>query len=78
MENVDNPELSPSKRAAMFHRLIEQGTQDALHEDPGEWVGTLLEDCRAQEIMRLTAPARIARIIYRIRAEFPDLVAEVT
>ena len=78
LENVDNPEISPSRRAAMFHRLIEQGTQDALHEDPGEWLGTLLDNCRAQEIMKLTAPERIARIIHRMRDEFPDLVPEVT
>ena len=76
LKNVDNPKISPSQRAACFHRLIEQGTQDALHGAPGEWQVLSSEDDRAREAMNLTAPERIARGIQRIRVEFPYLVAE--
>ena len=74
--NVDNPEISPSQRAACFHRLIEQGTQDALHGDPGEWQGPWVEDNRAMELLKFTAPERIARVVQRMRTEFPHIAAE--
>lgn len=76
LNNVDNPEIRPSKRAACFHRLIEQGTHDALHGDPGEWQVLSGEDYRAREAMSLTAPERVAKIVHRIRSEFPHLAAE--
>ena len=76
LKNVDNPAISPPRRAARFHRLIEQGTQDALHGDPGEWQAFSGEDHRAREAIQLTAPERIARVVQRMRVEFPHLVAE--
>ena len=76
LKNVDNTEIRPSQRAACFHRLIEQGMQDALHGDPGEWQVFSGEDDRAREAMKLTAPERIARVIQRMRTEFPHLVSE--
>ena len=78
LNNVDNPEISPSSRAACFHRLIEQGTQDALHGNPGEWQFFSGDDGRAREAMNLTAPERIARVVQRMRVEFPHLVVEFT
>ena len=78
LNNVDNPAISPSQRAACFHRLIEQGTNDALHGDPGDWQVLSGEDHRARQAMSLTAPERIANIVARIRQEFPHLVSEFT
>ena len=76
LNNVGNAEIRPSRRAACFHRLIEQGTQDALHGDPGEWQIFSGEDDRAKESMNSTAPERIAKIVQRIRTEFPHLIEE--
>ena len=76
LKNVDNPEISPSSRAACFHRMLEQGTQDALYGDPGEWQFYSGDDDRAREAMNLTSPERIARVVQRMRLEFPHLVAE--
>ena len=71
LNNVDNADLKPSQRASCFHRLIEQGTGDALHGNPGEW--RLLQD---KETSALTSPERIANIVQRIRTEFPHIAAE--
>ena len=71
LNNVDNPDLKPSQRASCFHRLIEQGTGDALHGNPGEW--RILPDT---ETWALTAPERIAKIVQRIRTEFPHIAVE--
>ena len=61
LNNVDNPDLKPSDRASCFHRLIEQGTGDALHGCPGEW--RVLPDT---ETWALTAPERISKIVHKL------------
>lgn len=71
LNNVDNPDLKPSQRASCFHRLIEQGTGDALRGNPGEW--RILPDT---ETWALMAPERIAKIVQRIRTEFPHIAVE--
>ena len=76
LNNVDNPDVGRSQRAVCFHTLIEQGTKDALHGDPGDWQILSGEDQKAREAMSWTAPERIAMVIGRIRQEFPHLALE--
>ncbi len=76
LNNVHNPAISPSQRAVCFHTLIEQGTKDALNEDAGDWQVLSGDDHKAREALNWTAPERVAKVISRIRQEFPDLASE--